>query len=498
MTSTLSKIDKKAKGGFKSVFLSCCFSTAAALGGCATTAVEYNSTTVNEITDSTLRPTAIALEASQPLSLDFVRSRTLAHNSEYGRAQSQLIETVRKAGNRGKDFLPQVYANSYASYRNNTNASVGVKVDGTSSGRSKDFFTAQDQASAISNFTASWDLLEIGLSSFKANRRAINAYSQGEQNQYLCNRLMVDVENAYWRAVAFEQAEKKSDWLKSRVAFALNLSQKRAEENPETKLQELMFQREIIDINRWYQSLYRSLISAKPDLARLMNVPAGTEFNLQSKRLPSSLGALGEQETMSLIETAYKNRPEIRQSLYKADLTKLKNEEDLWRHLPALRFFIGGNNNSNSFILNQSFASAGANLSWDLMRLGQIGETKRKGKVALVADQRQTEILASAVMAQVLIAREQMYKLDYDLTLAWKGLSVQGEITDDLNADVAAGDKPETYLVKEELMRELSFIREQMARAELHTAKARLEQSIGLVPKCQSPTPTLTTSPDTN
>ena len=97
------------------------------------------------------------------------------------------------------------------------------------------------------------------------------------------------------------------------------------------------------------------------------------------------------------------------------------------------------------------------------------------------------EVLASAIMAQVMIAREQMHKLDYDLTLAWKALSVQGEITEDLSADVASGKKPETYLVKEELMRELSFIREQMARAELHTAKARLQQSVGLVPTCQSP-----------
>jgi len=267
-----------------------------------------------------------------------------------------------------------------------------------------DFYTAQDQAIAISNFTASWDLLEIGLSGFKANRRAVNAFSQGEQNQYLCNKLIVDVENAYWRAVAFEQAEKKSEWLKSRVNYALTLSQQRAEENPKTKLQELMFQRELIDINRWYQSLHRSLVYAKPELARLMNLPADTEFNLKSKRLPSDLGTLGKQDAVSLIAAAYKN---------------------------------------------------------------------------------QTEILASAIMAQVMIAHEQMHKLDYDLTLAWKALSVQGEITDDLNADVASGKKPETYLIKEELMRELSFIREQIARAELHTAKARLQQSVGRVPTCQ-------------
>ena len=458
-----------------------------AMSGCSTTAVQYNADNIGDVTDSTLRPAAVPLQTSGPLSIEQVRTRTLTHNSEYGRAQTRLIETVRKAGQRGKDFLPQAYVSTYGKWRNNTDASVGIKVDDNSGNLPKDFFTAQDQAIAVSNFTTSWDLLEIGLSGFKANRRAIHAYSEGEQNQYLCNKLVVDVENAYWRAVAFEQAEAKSDWLKSRISYALNLSNQRAEKNPDTKLQELMFQRELIDINRWYQSLYRSLISAKPDLARLMNVPAGTEFSLQSTRLPAELGEIGQQDTLTLISTAYQHRPEIRQALYKTDLTRLKNKEDLWRHLPGLKIFLGGSHNTNSFVLNSNFASAGASLSWDLLRMGQIGETKRAGGIALADDERQTEILASAIMAQVIIAREQMNKLDYDLTLAWTALSVQGDITDDLRADVTSGDKPEAYLVKEELMQELSFIREQMARAELHTAKARLQQSIGLVPTCQAP-----------
>lgn len=458
-----------------------------AISGCASTAIQYDSTNVSDYTDDSLRPQAVALETNAPLSIDDVRNRTLAHNSEFARAQNQLVETVRKAGMRGKDFLPQAYANSYGTWRNNASASVGKKVDDISDTMPKDFYTAQDQATASSNLTVSWDLLEIGLSGFKANRRAINAYSQGEQNQYLCNKMMVSVENAYWRAVAFEQAEKKSAWLKSRVTYALDLSQQRAEQSPETKLQELMFQRELIDINRWYQSLYRSLLSAKPELARLMNVPAGTKFDLEAARLPSNLGELGQRNTLELITAAYQNRPEIRQALYREDLTELKNEEDLWRHLPAMRFFIGANHSTNSFVLNQDFASAGLNLSWDLLRLGQIGETKRNGKIALAEQERQTEILASAIMAQVMIAREQMHKLNYDLTLAWKALSVQGEITANLDADVKSGKIPETYLVKEELMRELSFIREQMSRAELHTAKARLEQTIGVVSTCQTP-----------
>ena len=478
---------KQTKNRLKSVLMTGGILTAALLSGCASTAPQYSASNISRATDNALRPLAAPMDVSAPLNIDQVRARTLNYNSEYALAQTKLVETVRKAGTRGKDLLPQIYANTNGTWRSNDSASVGIKVTDKSGTMPQDFYTAQDRAIAISNFTTSWDLLEIGLSGFKANRRAINAYAQSEHNQYLCNKLMVDVENAYWRAVAFEQAEKKVDWLKSRVAYALTLSQQRAEKNPETKLSELMFQRELIDINRWYQSLYRSLLSAKPELARLMNLPAGTEFDLQSTRLPADLGELGKQDALSLITLAYKNRPEIRQALYKADLTAVKNEEDLWRHLPAMRLFLGGSGNSNSFVLNQSFASAGVSLSWDLLRMGQIGKTKQAGKRALAEDNRQTEILAGAVMAQVMIAREQMHKLDYDLTLAWKALSVQGEITDNLNADVVAGKKPETYLVKEELMRELSFIREQMSRAELHTAKARLSQSIGMISTCSAP-----------
>lgn len=476
--------------GLKSILLSGCFCTATALTGCATTAVKYNADNLSSTQDAQLRPDAAPLNIEGPLSIDQVRKRTLTHNSEYRRSQSKLVETLRQAGKRGKDLLPQIYANSYKTARSNIDASVGVKVDDASGSMPEDFFTAQDKTITVSNFTASWDLLEIGLSGFKANRRALNAYSEGEQNQYLCNKLVVDVENAYWRAVAFERAEEKSDWLKGRVSYALNLSQQRAKDNPDEKLHELMFQRELIDINRWYESFYRALVNAKPELARLMNLPAGTEFTLESQRLPSDLEGLDEQDVLSLISTAYQNRPELRQALYKSDMTKLKNEEDLWRHLPAMRLFLGSTSTSNSFVLNSNFASAGASLSWDLLRLGQIGKTKRNGKLALANDQHHTEILASAIMAQVMIAREQLQQLDYDLSLAWKALSVQGEITQDLNADFVSGKKPETYLVKEELMRELSLIREQLARAELHTAKARLQQSIGVVPTCQAPAET--------
>jgi len=456
------------------------------LSGCETTAIRYDGQDDIRFEEKQLRSGAAPLTVQGPLSLAQVERRALQHNSEYAQAQTQLINAVNKAGKRGKDIMPTLFASSYGNWRNNVGAGTAINVESERDESSESFFTAQDQAVATSDFTASWDLLEVGLAGYKANRRTIQSFNQAEQNQYLCNKLVVDVNNAYWRAVAFEEAERKSKWLQSRVFYALDVSQKRAEENPNTKYIELLFQREIIDLNRWYQALFRSLVSAKPDLARLMNLPAGTEFELESKRLPAGLGEFAKKDITELVYTAYRSRPEIKQAQYRQDLTRIRNKETLWRHLPALRLFVSGNDTTNSFVLNSNFISAGANLSWDLMRLTQIGETKRQGQIALDADKQQAEIIASAIMAQVMIAKEQVKKLDFDLSLAWKGLSIQGQIADDIRAGVEKGEKQETMLIKEELLKELYFLREQMTRAELHTAKARLEQSIGQVSACQA------------
>jgi len=408
----------------------------------------------------------------------------LAYNTEYARQSQQMIDKLKNAGNRGADLLPQVYAGAYSVHRNNTNASIGIRVDENNGNMPEDFYTAQDRSYTTTDIRMTWDLLDIGLSSLRKSQKTIEAYSLAEQNRLMCNRMIVDVEHTYWRAVAAEQAQKKYEWLKGRIDYALELSKNRIKENPKQETAELMFQRELIDINRWYQSIFRSLLPAKAELAKLMNVPAGTKFTLYDQSLPDDLSELTAKNLPSLVELAYKNRPEIRQALYARDAQELKNKQDVLRHLPAMKLFLGASSDSNSFLLNDNFTTAGVNLSWDLMRLTQIGKTKSNGKKQIRDRQYETELLATAVFAQVMIAQDQVKKLDYDLSLAWKAQSVQAQITKAMDSDVKDEKKPETYLVKEELMRELSVLREQQARAEYNAANARLKQSVGKVSTC--------------
>lgn len=461
-----------------------------ALTACVSAPEKYTEPSAVEFTEAYLRPAALPLDASQTdLSLSDIQQRTLSHNSEYGRQERLFIEQVRQAGHRAKDYLPQTYLNAFSTWRSNVNAQVGTKIGDENQEGQREFFTGQDRGYGVGNLTATWDLLELGLGGLKRNQRHISAFKQGEQNQYLCQKLMVDVEQAYWKMLAYEKAAAKQAWLKERIAYGLELSKTRMEDNPETVLQELMFQRELLDINRWYESIFRGLASAKADLARLMNLPAGQTFTLADAVLPNS-DIKAETDIVALIETAYQNRPEIRQALYAKDLTTLENRLIYWRQFPAVKLFVSANTDTNSFLLNQNFAATGLNLSWDLLRLGQMKETRKKSNYRQQDRAFETEVLASAVMTQVMIAQTQVQQLTHDLSLAWQAHGVQTKITEELKQSVETDGKPETYWIKEELMRELTTLREDLARAELYGAQARLNQSLGLVSVCQTPSET--------
>jgi len=218
--------------------------------------------------------------------------RNITRNQAYRLKVDRLLFEIDQQGASAKSMMPQIYANSFGRWRNNTNASVGVQVDDIGSSMPEDFYTAQDRSYANSNLTLSWNLLDVGLMGYKKGQNEIDGYDAVETSRLGCHQLMVDVERAYFRKIAFTRAESKRDWLNDRIEYALTQSAEHVKNNPDERLSELMFQRELIDIKRWYESMYRTLASANSDLAKLINIPHGTEFAV-SHIAPQTHGEFG-------------------------------------------------------------------------------------------------------------------------------------------------------------------------------------------------------------
>ena len=463
--------------------------SAAFMGACATTPTQYTQKNVTPVAQSILdQEKAPDNFGESPLTLDAARQMAVTRNKSYRQKIDQMLFDLQRKASGAKSFMPQIYANSFGQWRSNTNASVGVKVDEIGSSMPEDFYTAQDQSFAASKLSLSWNLLDVGLMGHQKAIGSIDGYDALETTRLGCHQLMVDLERAYWRKVAFERAVPKREWIGNRINYALDLSNQHIEENPNDRLSELMFQRELIDIKRWYESMFRGLASADSDLARLINIPHGTEFSVSTdtSEAQDEFGPTLSQPLGDLFLSAFENRPELRKALYNIDRSELETKQALLRHLPGLNLFISGNNDTNSFALNQDFLTAGVNLSWDVLNLTKIGSTKKNGKLNTESKEKDLGVVASAIMAQIMLAKTEVQNLEEEMTLAWKAKTIQAQITTKLQDDVAEQSSRETYLVKEELLRELSVLREDISQADLKSTQARLQQSLGEMKTCQT------------
>jgi len=387
-----------------------------------------------------------------PLTLENAREMAITRNKAYNLKVDRLLFEIDQKGASAKSMMPQIYANSFGRWRNNTNASVGVKVGEISRAMPQDFYTAQDRSYANSNLTLSWNLLDVGLMGYRKGLNKIDGYDAIETSRLGCHQLMVDVERAYWRKAAHTRAEVKRDWLDERIDYALTQSNNHIKSHPDERLSELMFQRELIDIKRWYESMFRTLASASSDLEKLMNVPHGTEFAVDHNA-PHSHGEFGStlgNDLNKLFAIAFENRPELRQALYNRDKTEIQSKEAMLRHFPALGLLVSANQDTNSFALNQDFISAGLNLSWDVLNLTKIGSTKANGNIRENLTEANIQVVAGTIMAQTALAIEEVKNLEHEMDLAWKAKDVQAQITDRISSDVASGEARETYQVKEE------------------------------------------------
>lgn len=430
------------------------------------------------------------LAYSQPeiqgkLGLEEALSRGFRYNPGFQVQRYKAFQALGEVGLSQADYMPRAVAALGASQRSNVQASVGQRVNEMGEDLPTDFYTASDQSRTFGNVSASWNLLDFGLSYLENEKQKRYAQNEQETVRISCSALSTEIAQSYWRAKAFEQAEAKSDWLDWRINTALALSAERAAANPEIKSAELLFQRELIDLFRWYDSIYVSLSNSKAQLASLMNLPAGTQFEIATDQPISYLNDLPDND-IELVKLAFEKRPEVRQRMLFDEIQEISNQQDFVRLFPSLSILFGAEQDSNGFLLNGSFSSISSSLSWNLYEFAKRGERRRvnEGRAELL--KLETETVAGAIASQVAISINEYRARNATLDYAWRANTIQAEIVSDMTAAFERGEMPETYVVKEELLRELAIIRRDVDEAGHQASRMRVLNTLGLGPDCLS------------
>lgn len=126
---------------------------------------------------------------------------------------------------------------------------------------------------------------------------------------------MQDVRAAYWRAVSAERILPALKMLDEWVKSALEKAQAVQDEKLATPLVPLQYKLDLLNTQRYIQQLFRELLTAKLQLAALINLPPDQEHAMVLMVPERESGTLNLPPDMAVLEDrALEARPELTSS----------------------------------------------------------------------------------------------------------------------------------------------------------------------------------------
>jgi outer membrane protein TolC len=418
-------------------------------------------------------------QVSGPIGLYDAMARALKYNLDYRVEMMNTALAARIADVKTAAMLPQVVAAS--GYNGRDPSAGGYSRSLTTGIRSADASTSTEKEVLNADITASWNILDFGLSYVRAKQAGDEALIAEERKRKIVNRIIEDVRTAYWRAATAERLLAGLTALEGRVNTALSNSRSLAHDGVLAPLTALTYQRELVDIRKQIHELQLELKTARIQLAALMNIPPGSDFRIV---VPKRLGAqLKVKESASeLVDIAMSNRPELREALLKERITAKEADAALLQLLPGVQAFGGVNWDSNDLLFHNNWLSWGAKASWNVMRIFSYPAIKKENDARAALAREQALAMTMAVLTQVHAARARYAQQQKILKDADDYYTVQKRILAQVQSAAAENAASEQSLIREEMNTLLAAVKYDMAHADLQNAFANIYATIGIDP----------------
>ncbi|MDH0700675.1 TolC family protein [Ectopseudomonas chengduensis] len=456
---------------------------ALAVGGCAVTSQPIDRSVSEQRAQQDLATMFKDQEPlSGPLTLHEAMARAVKYNLEARLKVMEEAMAQRQVDLATFDMLPRMALSAGYAGRNNVSASSSQSIEtGT---QSLEPSTSQDRDRGVADLTMVWNVLDFGVSYVSAKQQGDQRLIVQERRRKVVHTIIQDVRSAYWRAVAADRLLTQIDSLMARVAQARDNSQRLSEQRIGDPIQALSYQRALIEATRQLEEQRRALSLAKTELATLINLPLGTQVELapdtgyQMPELKVELSTL-EQEALA-------SRPELREQDYQARISAAETRKAMLRLLPGLEFSAGGHYDSNSFLVNQSWADYGVKVTWNLFNVLSAPAAIDVAKAGQeVADARR-QAMSMAILAQLHVANANFREAQRQFQTSQQLAGLDGQIVEQLRNRYQAQGIGELELIQGELNTLQADLRRDLAYAELRNSYGQLFASVGLDPLPES------------
>ncbi len=463
--------------GGRSRMLAASLGLGALLGGCAVTPTPLGDDEVaRRVADDRARLLAEHEPVTGPLDYPQVVARVMKHNLDFRLRMMEATLAQRRLDVGNWDMFPRLLAS--AGYVTRDNDAGGRSVSIESGLETLSNSSSQERNRRLGGLEFSWNLLDFGVSYYRARMLADEALIAEERKRKVVQNLLQDTRIAYWRALGAQRLMNGMSDLLRRSDSALVKAREIEAGGLLPQSQALAYQRALLDSTTLLQLRRQDLEVAKVELAGLMNLAPGTDFTLieaEEPALPPLPAQLDRLETLAL-----EKRPELREEDYRRRVSVNDTRRALAATLPNLSFNAGYQYDSNRYLYNNSWLEAGLRVSTDLFRLASIPAVRRAGEAQLAVDDTRRLAQAMAVLTQVRVAATRYELAREELATMKASADVDRRLVDFSKASATSRVDSELDLIRTEARSMLSTYQRQIAYSNAQNAWGRLYNSLGM------------------
>jgi outer membrane protein TolC len=418
-----------------------------------------------------------------PVGLNEAIARALKYNLDLRLKKMEVAVNEQLHDVSKYDMLPNVVVGAGYANRNNfaggdsrpLYSPQGSRPD-EAMPRTGAFSTSSDMSRRLNSVEFSWNVLDFGVSYYRAKQRADEYLIAEERKRRVIQTTVHDVRYAFWRALAAQRLATEAESVMKQAEQAIEQSRS-AEARGALPVQvSLAYQRSLVDAVALLNTRRQELDFAKAELAALMSAPT-TNFTLKDEAeptlqpLPANLGLLED--------TALMNRPELREEDLRRRISADETRRQLMQAFPNLTLGIGRQYDSNSMLYNNSWVEDSTRLSLSLLRLLAAPQVKKAGERQLDVDDARRQALSMAIMTQTRIAALRYGLARSDLELAQRSLEVDARVASVARSGVSSRTETELELVRATARAAVSKYQRAIAYANAQAAYARIQHSLG-------------------
>jgi outer membrane protein TolC len=413
-----------------------------------------------------------------PITLEEALDRALTYNLD-----NRLMEMEQALRNNQfnlsrYDLLPQIALNS--GYVNRNKENLSLSRDDSTGKLTTNPFLSQDRELSNVTLGLTWNILDFGLSYLQARQNADQLLIATERRRRVVNQIVQGVRSAYWRAATAEPMYKQIVPILVEARQALKAAREAETLRIVPLLDSLQYQKELVEVIRELDVLELDLAIAKTEMASLMGLPPGTNFTLvlpaeELMTVPTIELSIEEMEQQAL-----ENRPELREERYQKRISAVETRKALLAMFPSLNFSTTSYTDSNSYLVNQSWADTAMRLSWDLLNIARYPASRKASKSAEeLADARRLS-LSMAALTQVQISHQQFIRAtrDYDQALLLD--DIEKRIFNNINEGANNQGQSPLERIRAQLSAVYADVNRFTAYSEVHSALANLYVSMGM------------------